>query len=192
MSTRMTRSESARFNGAKSQGPKTPEGLSISSMNALDHGITARTLILQNEDPDKFAEMQKALFDHLQPANQVEIDLVTDIVAARWRLNRIWRYETALLDIEMDSQAPDFEKRFEGRAKLVENMPGFIRLEILRPLKSDYYVVLTPWQDETSFRSWADSAEFKEAHNKRSPAEIFAGPNVFEMHEVIQLADKPR
>jgi heme-degrading monooxygenase HmoA len=51
---------------------------------------------------------------------------------------------------------------------------------------------LTHWQDEASFRGWADSAEFKEAHNKRPPAEIFAGPNVFEMHEVIQLADKPR
>ena len=58
----------------------------------------------------------------------------------------------------------DFEKRFEGRARLVENMPGFIRLEILRPMKSDYYVVLTHWQDEASFRGWADSAEFKEAH----------------------------
>jgi len=86
----------------------------------------------------------------------------------------------------------DFEKRFEGRARLVENMAGFIRLEILRPVKSDYYVVLTHWQDEASFRGWADSAEFKEAHNKRPPTEIFAGPNVFEMHEIIQLAEKPR
>jgi len=86
----------------------------------------------------------------------------------------------------------DFEKRFEGRARLVENMPGFIRLEILRPIKSDYYTVLTHWDDEASFRAWTDSAEFREAHNKRPPAEIFAGPNVFEMHEIIQLAEKPR
>ncbi|HEX9453393.1 MAG TPA: antibiotic biosynthesis monooxygenase, partial [Candidatus Binatia bacterium] len=57
----------------------------------------------------------------------------------------------------------DFEKRFEGRARLVENMPGFVRLEILRPVKSDYYIVLTHWQDEASFRGWTDSSEFKEA-----------------------------
>jgi heme oxygenase (mycobilin-producing) len=82
----------------------------------------------------------------------------------------------------------DFEKRFEGRARLVETMPGFIRLEILRPIKSDYYVVLTHWKDEASFRAWTESSEFKEAHSNRPPAEIFAGPNVFEMHEVIQLA----
>ncbi len=85
----------------------------------------------------------------------------------------------------------EFEKRFEGRARLVENMPGFIRLEILRPIKSEYYVVLTHWQDEASFRAWSDSAEFQEAHRNRPRAEIFAGPNVFEMHEVIQQPAKP-
>ena len=85
-------------------------------------------------------------------------------------------------------QEAEFEKRFEGRARLVENMPGFVRLEILRPIKSDYYIVLTHWTNEASFRAWTDSAEFKEAHRNRPPSEIFAGPNVFEMHEVIQHA----
>ena len=84
----------------------------------------------------------------------------------------------------------DFEERFEGRARLVENMPGFVRLEILRPIKGDYYIVLTHWEDEASFHAWTDSSEFKEAHRNRPAAEIFAGPNVFEMHEVIQRAGK--
>jgi heme-degrading monooxygenase HmoA len=84
----------------------------------------------------------------------------------------------------------EFEKRFEGRARLVETMPGFVRLEIHRPIKSDYYCVVTHWRDEASFRAWTDSAEFKEAHNSRPRAEIFAGPNVFEMHEVMQHAEK--
>ena len=86
-------------------------------------------------------------------------------------------------------QEKDFEARFEGRARLVENMAGFVRLEILRPIKSDYYIVLTHWRDEVSFRAWTDSAEFKEAHRNRPPAEMFSGPNVFEMHEVIRPAD---
>ncbi len=86
-------------------------------------------------------------------------------------------------------QEKKFEARFEGRARLVENMPGFVRLEILRPIKSDYYIVLTYWRDEASFRAWTDSAEFKEAHRNRPPAEMFSGPNVFEMHEVIRRAD---
>ena len=87
-------------------------------------------------------------------------------------------------------QEKEFEARFEGRARLVENMPGFVRLEILRPLKSDYYIVLTHWKDESSFHAWTESAEFKEAHRNRPRSEIFSGPNVFEMHEVIQSAER--
>ena len=84
----------------------------------------------------------------------------------------------------------EFEARFAGRAGLVDKRPGFIRFEVLRPVKSDYYVVLTHWQDEASFRAWTESQEFQEAHNNRPRAEIFAGPNVLEMHEIIQHSDK--
>jgi|SRR5437879_6219555 len=109
----LTRAESARINGAKSHGPRTPEGRAISSMNAVRHGITAKTLVLQNEDQDQFIEILNAYHDYLVPTNPMEVDLTSVMVAARWRLRRIWRYETAILDIEMDYQAPDFEKRFE-------------------------------------------------------------------------------
>ena len=71
----------------------------------------------------------------------------------------------------------DFEARFAGRAGLVEKMPGFVRLEVLRPIKSDYYVVLTHWENEKSFRAWTESPEFREAHSNRPPAEIFSGPS---------------
>jgi len=111
----MTRSESSRRNGAKSRGPITPAGRAKSSLNAVSHGITAKTLILQNENPEDLLEMMNSYVGYLHPANQIEMDLVSDMVAARWRLRRIWRYETALLDIEMDAQAPDFEKRFMTR-----------------------------------------------------------------------------
>jgi heme-degrading monooxygenase HmoA len=86
----------------------------------------------------------------------------------------------------------EFEDRFAGRAGLVDKMPGFIRLEILRPVKSDYYVVLTHWQDEASFRAWTESKEFQEAHSHRPRSEIFSGPSVFEMHEVIQQSEQAK
>ena len=111
--SKLTRSESSRLNGAKSRGPRSSAGRSLSSVNAIRHGLTSKTLILQNESSEQFVCMLNAYFDLLQPANQIEIDLVSEIVAARWRLRRIWRYETAILDVEMDTQASDFEKRFE-------------------------------------------------------------------------------
>jgi heme-degrading monooxygenase HmoA len=91
-----------------------------------------------------------------------------------------------------------FEKRFEGRVGLVENHPGFVRLEILRPKLvtiqggqmggSSYYVVLTYWENEEAFVAWTESEDFHRAHANRPPKEMFAGPNVFETHEVIQTA----
>jgi hypothetical protein len=107
------KSQTARINGAKSHGPKTPQGRATSSVNATTHGLTAKTLILSNEDPDHFLEMLRAYFDLLLPANAMEVDLVSDIMAARWLLRRIWRYQTAMLDVEMDLQAPEYEKHYE-------------------------------------------------------------------------------
>jgi heme-degrading monooxygenase HmoA len=91
-----------------------------------------------------------------------------------------------------------FEERFRGRAGLVEGHAGFVRMEILRPKSvqmhgkplggSQYYVVLTYWKSEADFVRWTESEDFRTAHANRPPKEMFNGPNVFEMHEVIQTA----
>ncbi|MBI3092582.1 MAG: antibiotic biosynthesis monooxygenase [Candidatus Tectomicrobia bacterium] len=86
----------------------------------------------------------------------------------------------------------DFEQRFANRLGKVERFPGFIRNELLRPLRGDYYVVLTHWESQEAFEAWTKSDSFKQAHaGPRPPKEMYAGPNVFEMHEVIQLSEKP-
>ena len=83
----------------------------------------------------------------------------------------------------------EFERRFEHRFGAVDDMPGFIRNEILRPIMGDYYIVMTHWESKAAFEAWTHSEEFKQAHANRPPKEMFAGPNVFEMHEVIQAAE---
>ena len=95
-----------------------------------------------------------------------------------------------------------FENRFQGRARLVENHPGFLRLEILRPAsvemhgramgESAYYVVLTYWETVEDFVRWTESEDFQTAHSQRPPKEMFAGPNVFELHEIIQHVERTR
>ena len=90
--------------------------------------------------------------------------------------------------------------RFRDRAGMVEHHPGFVRLEILRPERitlhghqmggSDYHVVLTYWECKEDFVAWTESEDFRTAHSQQPPKEMFAGPNVFEMHEIIQSAGK--
>jgi heme-degrading monooxygenase HmoA len=80
----------------------------------------------------------------------------------------------------------EFEERFRGRARLVDQAPGFVRHEVLRPLKEGSpYVVMTHWADEASFRAWTEGPAFREAHANRAPTEMFARANEFEMHEVL-------
>ncbi len=86
-------------------------------------------------------------------------------------------------------QEEAFEERFRGRAGLVEKRPGCRGFQLLRPIQGDAYLVMTWWDSEASFRAWTESEEFREAHRNRPPRELFAGPNVFEMHEVIQQVD---
>ena len=90
----------------------------------------------------------------------------------------------------------EFAERFRTRAGLVEHHPGFVRLEICRPVKiamhghemggSAYHVVLTYWRRKEDFLAWVQSDDFRTAHNQRSSEGMFAGDSVFEMHEVIQ------
>jgi heme oxygenase (mycobilin-producing) len=78
-----------------------------------------------------------------------------------------------------------FEERFQQRAGLIDKEPGFIRNEILRPVRSDYYIVKTSWQSREDFERWMQSDSFRQAHANRPPAEMFAGPSMLEIHEVI-------
>ena len=92
----LTKSESARINGAKSHGPKTEAGLKRSSQNALKHGLTAQTLVLPTEDPDEFHQLLASYLDQFQPGGPAEIHLVHEMVASKWRLQRLAIIETQL------------------------------------------------------------------------------------------------
>lgn len=88
-------------------------------------------------------------------------------------------------------QEAAFEARFAGRAAQVERQPGFRGFQLLRPLRSEYYMVMTWWDSEADFQAWTESEAFREAHRRRPPQELFAGPNVFELHQVIQRVEGP-
>jgi hypothetical protein len=104
------KSATSRANGAKSHGPKTAEGREKSSRNSLDHGFTAKkTIILECENLGQFQKMMADYTVTYQPGSAVEEDLVGEMVACRWRMQRLRLIETALIDSEMDRELPESE-----------------------------------------------------------------------------------
>ena len=96
------KSEPARTNGAKSNGPITPAGKAISARNSLRHGLRAKAVVLPSESQEEFAALREAYFERFQPADAVEAGLVESLAAARWRLLRVATIETHLLASEME------------------------------------------------------------------------------------------
>jgi len=85
----------------------------------------------------------------------------------------------------------EFEQRFKNRAGQIDKQPGFVRMEILRPLDEDgYYCVTVMWEDENAFLNWVKSEDFAVAHKNPLPKEAYAGDAKMEKHERIIAAGK--
>jgi hypothetical protein len=93
------RAEASRRNGAKSRGPKTPEGKARSSQNALKHGLRAQKLVvLRHEDAAAYEPHEKALLAELAPEGALQTLLARRVAAAAWRLERADRMEAEVFE----------------------------------------------------------------------------------------------
>jgi hypothetical protein len=91
------RAEASRRNGAKSRGPKTPEGKARSAQNALKHGLRAqKCVVLPGERASAFAAFEAALLEELAPQGALQSVLAQRVVAASWRLARSEQLEAEL------------------------------------------------------------------------------------------------
>lgn len=90
--------------------------------------------------------------------------------------------------------ADAFEKVFRERARLVDEMPGFISNQVLRPVnENDPYIVFTLWNSRQDFLNWVRSDAFIKGHAQSGslPKEAYFKSNVLEMHEVVQDSARP-
>jgi hypothetical protein len=91
------RAEASRKNGAKSKGPRTPEGKARSAQNALKHGLRAQKyVVLPDEGAAAFDALETALMEELAPEGALQTVLARRVVAASWRLERAERLEAEL------------------------------------------------------------------------------------------------
>jgi hypothetical protein len=91
------RAAASRRNGAKSRGPKSPEGKARSAQNALKHGMRAqKCIVLPGERAAAFEAFGAALLEELAPDGALQAVLAQRVVAASWRLARAERLEAEL------------------------------------------------------------------------------------------------
>ncbi len=101
-----------------------------------------------------------------------------------------------------DGREDDFEQLFKTRDRSVEEQPGFVSLDILKPgmllsMSSDpptkqdnTYHVLTRWETEQAFFDWVRSDAFKQAHRQKRDPGIFGGKAMVTTHRTIEGAGK--
>jgi heme oxygenase (mycobilin-producing) len=84
-----------------------------------------------------------------------------------------------------EGAGPELERRFAARRGAVENSPGFLGFELLRPVAGETrYFVYTRWETEEDFRNWANGGA-KEAHAGERAKPVASGASLLEF-EVVQ------
>ena len=93
------RAAASRQNGARSRGPKTPEGKARAAQNALKHGMRARKyVLLAQEDAAAFAALETTILAELAPKGVLQTLLARRVAVAAWRLERADRMEAEVLE----------------------------------------------------------------------------------------------
>jgi hypothetical protein len=110
MSSRQLRKLTRKI-GAK-PGPTAPDKIQKPTIDPDRHELFRKAHVLGNERHDRFAELARQYIERFQPADEVEMDLIDDMISARWRLQRIWTMQTASLDLQMDRQEEEIKKTF--------------------------------------------------------------------------------
>jgi heme-degrading monooxygenase HmoA len=83
-----------------------------------------------------------------------------------------------------EGREQEFEETFVERDRAVDQMTGFIDLEVLRPSEGRTYIVMTRWNSREAFDAWTNSEVFLSAHKKQSPGFAEDRP-VLEIYEIF-------
>ncbi len=93
-----------QMNAQKSTGPRTEAGKQRSSLNALRHGLTARTAVLDSENQADYEIHCRQFVEEYKPGTPTETQLVHELADTSWRLRRI-----PLLEADLFAQVPSPE-----------------------------------------------------------------------------------
>ncbi|MFV2012834.1 MULTISPECIES: antibiotic biosynthesis monooxygenase family protein [Micromonosporaceae] len=92
-----------------------------------------------------------------------------------------------------DGAGDELERRFAARQGAVENAPGFLAFELLRPVAGEgRYFVYTRWESEEAYQAWA-AGPARQAHaagdGERPRPPVATGASLLEF-EVVQSTSR--
>ena len=103
-------------NALNSTGPRTSEGKARVSRNATSHGLTARHLVIRDDEREEFTAFHEVFSAELDPQGVNEAIVFQELLHAAWNLQRFSRIEA------------------EVSSGTAEDFPDAAAVAILRPL----------------------------------------------------------
>ena len=100
--TSLRQIEANRRNALRSTGPTTEGGKRRSRQNAVQHGLSAETVVEIVEDIDDYRGFEAAIIADYDARTAVERELVLRLASLLWRLRRATMIETELLRIQAE------------------------------------------------------------------------------------------
>ena len=90
------------------RGPNTPAGKAASSTNALKHGLRSNAPVIPVfEDFDDWERHRAGIIAALEPDGALETAHAERVAKLIWRLDRVPRYETAMMTHSLDDVGED-------------------------------------------------------------------------------------
>lgn len=127
---------SNRENALRSTGPTTSRGRRHSSTNALQHGLSAKTIVIHGERVGDFEALHEALIESFAPLDAIEGELVLKMAIAAWRSRRVSRIESQLFKQMGGSEmATEADSKLAGTWRSIsfdgEPLVNLMRYEVL-------------------------------------------------------------
>ncbi|MCD2097959.1 antibiotic biosynthesis monooxygenase family protein [Rhodococcus rhodochrous] len=86
-----------------------------------------------------------------------------------------------------EGAGPELEKRFANRAHTVDNSPGFLGFQLLRPTAGENrYFVVTQWESEEDFAAWRDG-DARAAHAGEAKKPVATSASLLEFEVVLDV-----
>jgi hypothetical protein len=112
--TSQTQLEANRTNSKRSTGPRTVAGKAQSRKNAVKHGLTAKCIVLGDEDPEEFEALRANLQMEFEPSSRLRRELIDHLAGLLWRRRRVHALEAALVKAREAELRAELEKERES------------------------------------------------------------------------------